>query len=92
MTSTSQGSCWDFQLLGPQLWEDALVSVDDKRRPGGGGSEGRLQGHWEEAGAGGCRVKVGGTRAPEGRKEKSREYSHYPPRAIPLWPISCWRP
>lgn len=38
MTSTSQGSCWDFQLLGPQLWEDALVSVDDKRRPGGAGA------------------------------------------------------
>lgn len=40
MTSTSQGSCWDFQLLGPQLWEDALVSVDDKGRPGWGGGGG----------------------------------------------------
>lgn len=89
LTSASAAKC-SSHTLGLQPCVDVLVSVDDKRRPGG--HRGLAAGVLGGSRAGGCRGKVGGTRAPEGRKEKSREYSHYPPRAIPLWPISCWRP
>lgn len=71
---------------------NVCVSVRDSRRGDQWGTLCWVKGVWGRHRTGGCWGEVGGTGAPEGRKEKGREYSHYPPRAIPLWPISCWRP
>lgn len=75
LTSASAAKC-SSHTLGPQLCVDVLVSVDDKRRPGG--TEGWLQGYWEETGlvAAGVRWGVRGHQKGVKRKAENTVITH----------------